>query len=264
MPVVDSPELDGSEAPVIAEAETIRVLEAIAETYSAPEAHMVAVAQPASRSYRFALLAAAIALGAGGGSYLGIRRVRRLSPYRLASCAAEVGGYPRSRDGHADAFRRSSCAENQRRCFVAHCRREFGKLGDRLDNLERAQVDPAGKLARLVEAVDRLDKRLAAMPEITGSIAARPAPGAAMLEPVPMAPIPLPPPDADMSGHVLDGWLVQDVRNGRALIENRYGRVFVVGSGSLLPGIGRVEAVERQRGEWVVVTQRGVITSRVR
>ena len=54
---------------------------------------------------------------------------------------------------------------------------------------------------------------------------------------------------------------MQDVRNGRAMVESRYGGVFVVGSGSFLPGLGRVEAVKRQDGEWVVVTARGLITS---
>jgi hypothetical protein len=37
--------------------------------------------------------------------------------------------------------------------------------------------------------------------------------------------------------------------------------VFVVGTGGSLPGLGRVEAIKRQDGQWVVVTARGTITS---
>jgi hypothetical protein len=54
---------------------------------------------------------------------------------------------------------------------------------------------------------------------------------------------------------------VRDVRNGRALVESRYGTVFVAAAGANLPGLGRVEAVRRRDGEWVVVTAKGIITS---
>ncbi len=43
---------------------------------------------------------------------------------------------------------------------------------------------------------------------------------------------------------------MQDVHGGRALVESRYGGVFEVGAGSFLPGLGRVEAVKRQDGQW--------------
>jgi len=54
---------------------------------------------------------------------------------------------------------------------------------------------------------------------------------------------------------------VQDVRGGRALVESRYGAVFEVGPGSVLPGLGRVEIIKRQDGQWIVVTARGLISS---
>jgi hypothetical protein len=64
-----------------------------------------------------------------------------------------------------------------------------------------------------------------------------------------------------VTGPILNDWVVQDVHNGRALIESRYGAEFFVASGSVLPGLGKVEAVKRQNGQWVVVTTKGVITS---
>ena len=60
---------------------------------------------------------------------------------------------------------------------------------------------------------------------------------------------------------ILQDWVVQDVQNGRALVESRYGGMFDVGAGSMLPGVGRVDAIKRQDGQWLVLTERGTITS---
>jgi hypothetical protein len=51
------------------------------------------------------------------------------------------------------------------------------------------------------------------------------------------------------------------VQDGRALVESRYGGVFDVGAGSILPGLGRVDTIKRQDGHWVVLTARGTIMS---
>jgi hypothetical protein len=64
-----------------------------------------------------------------------------------------------------------------------------------------------------------------------------------------------------MATRVLEDWIVQDVRGGRALVESRYGAIFAVTEGTVLPGLGRVETVKRQDGQWLVVTARGTITS---
>ena len=61
---------------------------------------------------------------------------------------------------------------------------QFTKISDRLDALERAQTDPSGKLAHLADAVDRLEKRIGAAPETTGSIPAS-QPAAATATPAP-------------------------------------------------------------------------------
>ena len=60
---------------------------------------------------------------------------------------------------------------------------------------------------------------------------------------------------------VLHDWIVQDVRNGRAMIETRFGSMFLVSSGGMLPGLGRVGEIKRQNGAWIVVTERGLISS---
>jgi hypothetical protein len=51
------------------------------------------------------------------------------------------------------------------------------------------------------------------------------------------------------------------VGNGSATVEGRQG-VFEVFAGDPLPGVGRVDAIRRQDGQWVVVTSRGLIVAR--
>jgi hypothetical protein len=67
--------------------------------------------------------------------------------------------------------------------------------------------------------------------------------------------------EAKSSEKVLPDWIVREARGGRALVENRYGGMFDIATGSVLPGLGRVESVKRQDGQWVVVTAHGVIFS---
>ena len=204
-----------------------------------------------SPSIRFALLAASIALagvaGSLGGSLIASEVMRRppveavpkLADTRdvvqaLKTQLAELAALKASLDG---ANRTAST--------------QLAKISDRLDALERAQTDPSGKLAHLADAVDRLEKRMGAAPETTGSIPANQQTAATTTAA----------PDTNVAGPVLNDWVVQEVHNGRALIESRYGAEFFVASGSVLPGLGKVEAVKRQNGQWVVVTTKGIITS---
>jgi len=59
----------------------------------------------------------------------------------------------------------------------------------------------------------------------------------------------------------VEGWILRDVANGSALIESR-GGMYEVYAGDPLPGLGRVDAIRRQDGRWVVVTSKGLIVSR--
>jgi hypothetical protein len=128
---------------------------------------------------------------------------------------------------------------------------QFAKLTDRLDRIEHAQIEPTLKLGRIAETVDRLEKREMAAPETTGSIAN----SAANSQTASVAP-------SRPSDKVLRDWIIQDAQVNRALVASRYGGVFEVRPGSMLPGLGRVEAIKRQDGQWIVVTARGVITER--
>jgi hypothetical protein len=262
LPVVDAPSLDGEqdEAPAAEPAVALfkpeagkRIVATVSDTISddAEEAAPIAfAAAPQPHSFRFALLAASIALIAGLGAFVGTLAASHLTRHDVADAQ---GARTADARGVLQGLKSQLAELNAMKASLDTANRganaQFAKISDRLASLEHQQADPATKLQRLAEAVDRLDKRAAAAPDITGSIAkpAEPAPAAA------------PPPAA--TAHVLNDWIVRDVRNGRALVESRYGGLFVVGSGASLPGVGRVESVRRQDGAWLVVTAKGTITS---
>jgi hypothetical protein len=123
---------------------------------------------------------------------------------------------------------------------------QSAKIVERIEKVEKSQAEPAAKLAKLSEAVDKLRAPAAAStataaPETTGSI-----------KPVAAQPNRLP---------VVEGWVLREVYDGTATVVGRAG-IFDVIPGDPLPGVGRVDAIRRQDGRWVVVTSRGLIVAR--
>jgi hypothetical protein len=59
----------------------------------------------------------------------------------------------------------------------------------------------------------------------------------------------------------VEGWELRDVAYGGALIASRRG-VYEVYPGDAVRGLGRVEAIRKQDGRWVVVTSKGLIVAR--
>jgi hypothetical protein len=129
---------------------------------------------------------------------------------------------------------------------------QFAKVTDRIEKVEKAQAEPAAKLAKISETLDKLRVATATPPaassakDITGSI---PKPASTSGKP-----------EANRLPTV-QGWNLRDVSNGSALVEGRDG-LYEVYAGDPLPGLGRVDAIRRQDGHWVVVTTRGLIVSR--
>ena len=200
-------------------------------------------AQP--RSWRFALLAATIALAAGVGSFVGSLTgagVGRLLPEAAPSAnTADAGSILRALKSELAEL---SAMKSNLDGSVRNANTQFVAIAERLDRVERAATNPAAQLAHIADAVDRLNK-INAAPETTGSI----------------APMTTPPAEPKIVDRIVEDWVVQDVHGDRALVEGRNGSLFEVSAGSILPGVGRVEAVKRQDGQWVVVTARGLITS---
>jgi uncharacterized low-complexity protein len=144
-------------------------------------------------------------------------------------------------------------------------------LGERFEQIEREQN------ARIASLTAQLDRRAAAPaaaaakaePTQTGSIAEAPRSADAKaaepkvteakladakpVEPKMKTAAPEKPP-------VIDAWALRDVYDGTAILENRRRRLVEVAPGDMLPGVGRVEGVERHGREWVVVTRQGLVT----
>jgi hypothetical protein len=141
---------------------------------------------------------------------------------------------------------------------------QLNKASDRLDKVEKAQAEPAAKLAKLSETVDKLRAAQpttaaaapAAAKDITGSI---PQQVAAVTPPASAQAAPPKPEVARLP--TVDGWILRDVANGSALIESRRG-MYEVYAGDPIPGLGRVDAIRKQDGRWVVVTSKGLIVAR--
>ncbi len=142
------------------------------------------------------------------------------------------------------------------------------KASDRLDRIEKAQAEPAAKLAKLAEAVEKLKVAhaapapapVAAAPaatkDVTGSISP-PATAAAAV------PLPAPKPEKPEVARLptVEGWVLREVAHGGALIEGRQG-IYEVYAGDPVPGLGRVDAIRKQDGRWVVVTSKGLVVAR--
>jgi hypothetical protein len=125
------------------------------------------------------------------------------------------------------------------------------RTGEQIDRVEAAIREPAGKIAALGDRLDRMEKQFAALaaPKLTTA-------AATAAEPVQTASVPAKPAERDTP---VEGWVLHEVYDGIALIEGRRGRFIEVGRGDTVPGVGRVESIERRAKRWVVVTNRGVI-----
>lgn len=245
-----------------------------------------------------AAVAGASKTGAAPAAAPSRRGIRLGANGRLAaaSAVALIGGLAL---GLAAAPREESgAALAQVRADLSAARTESIRLAQDIDRLARATMAlrETSEAARgesktlassLSERIGRteqaLDKRLANLSEtmartereqgerIVGMIAQlekKPQPAAAVtpvkLEAKPETRAPEPTqtgslPDKPKT-ETLDGWALRDVYDGVAILEDRRRRLVEVGRGDAVPGIGRVEAIERRGRQWVVVTRQGVIT----
>jgi hypothetical protein len=203
------------------------------------------------RPLRLAMMAIPLAAAAAFGSFVGSLSATGLTQFwpRVAPSSSNVAA------SDAQAPNAELAALSALKTYVESAARDannqLAKLVDRLDRIERAQAEPNAKLARVAETVDRLEKErksviaaaalAAAGPETTGTVPNGPS--------------------APAEAKILPNWILHGVRGNRALVENRYGDIFEIRADSTLPGLGRVEGIKRQDGQWVVVTARGLITS---
>jgi hypothetical protein len=118
---------------------------------------------------------------------------------------------------------------------------QFTRINERVERIDRTQAEPVAKLTKAIEAFER---RGDPAKEATGSI-------------TPPHPVAGQPPKQP---GIVEGWILRDVERGTALIEGRMGMI-EVDTGDVVPGLGRIEAIRKQDGRWVVVTSRGLIVA---
>ena len=217
-------------------------------TASKPGAEQAA--KPAG-TRRFGAMAAVIALATVAGGGLATAGLGHLTSPAAASAKDTAAKETAAKDALDASIARidgeiaalkSSIDQTARNGTV-----QFSKASERIEKVEKAQAEPIARLNKLSETVDKLRAPqttvAAATParEVTGSVT--PAAAAA----APAAPRPevgrLP---------VVDGWALREGRGG----------IYEVYAGDPVPGLGRVDAIRKQDGRWVVVTSKGLIVSR--
>jgi hypothetical protein len=259
--------------------------EAKAETKSEPKPGKLIVMAPAERSWgreefaphvkadepretggkrRLSAMAAVVAIAASVGAISGALATAGMmhfaspAPAQVADTSALESSVARI---DADVVALKANVEHTSKTGLG----QFNRTNDRLDKLEKAQAEPMAKIAKLSETVDKLRatppaapaQAAAAVParETTGSIAPTQVATAAA------APAPAAPKTEVGRLPTVEGWVLRDVSNGGALIEGR-GGLYEVYAGDPIPGVGRVDAIRRQDGRWVVVTSKGLIVAR--
>jgi hypothetical protein len=221
LPMVLSPKLGAGEDETVEE-----------PTEEEPTAEAAAAAPSSSQSTRFLQLAATVAFIAAFSSFVGAVSGTAFSRfYSLNTTSTPVA------QASADAT------------ALQQMRAELAALKTEVDATMRGTN---GQYSKIADRLERIDQHFASAGDVTGSIASSASTNSST------APEPVQPKIAD---RILQDWQVREVQNGRALIESRFGGIFDVGAGSVLPGVGRVDSIKRQDGQWIVLTARGTITS---
>jgi len=228
-----------------------------------------AQAEAPSGKRRFGAMAAVVALATVAGALGGALATAGIGKLMAEEPAAQAS----AKDGALEAaVARIDADITALKASIEHTAKagatQFTKANDRLDKVEKAQAEPAAKLAKLSETVDKLRAAQASVTttaaaatstkekDVTGSIPQQAAAAAAP------TPAPAAPPKPEVARlPTVEGWVLRDVANGSALIESRRG-MYEVYAGDPIPGLGRVDAIRKQDGRWVVVTSKGLIVAR--
>jgi hypothetical protein len=238
-----APDMGGIDAPQIERARAAEQFEDLkpgSQSDAAPASQDITPLPPpaagrASRKFsKFSLLAAAVVLAAAFGATAGVLAASGLA--RLAGEAATA---------EAPAALQTA---------IAQLRSEIAALKAGVDTANRSTN---AQVTKLVERLDRAERAQAGTNK-TDAAFPRDTTGSVTLPSAAAAPVP---PAAVPSSGIVAGWAVRDVYRGVAMLQSRAGGMVEVEPGDVLPGLGRIEAIRRQDGRWVVITSKGMITS---
>lgn len=278
-PTIDAPKVEAMKPDTPRETGKVLIMSPPTRTWQEePQAStQSATVEAAPNKHRFAAMAAVVTLATIAGAIGGALATAGLT--HVADAAATTSG----NSAFDTAIARIDADIMALKAGLEHTSKmgtsQFNKTSDRLDKIEKAQAEPATKLAKLSEAVDKLRATQAAAPAAPAALAtvaaAAAAPSAAAKDvtgtvttpsgaaaiPAPAASPVAPPKTETARLPTVDGWVLRDVGHGGALIEGRNG-LYEVYTGDPVPGLGRVDAIRKQDGRWVVVTSRGLVVSR--
>lgn len=215
---------------------------------------------------------------------------------RLMSAKVETLRAEIERTRYSDDARALKKSVDALRSGLDHSKSEtamaLGQMAQKLDRLQREPSAP--KLTQIAERLERMERRTAVSNDVTGSISRSPSTTVAVATPLPIAkpaglshttskpsePSATPVRTAGLPGpktvseseettaapepkpqpKIIPGLVLRDVQGGVAIVEGR-GGIFGIARGDFIPGVGRIEGIERHGREMVVVTSRGLITS---
>lgn len=150
---------------------------------------------------------------------------------------------------------------------------DWAKLEQKIEALAAALRKPDVTSSALEARLDRMESQImTTLADLSAKSAAAPAAAPAAAAPVaPPAPAlteaairepePPAPPVKSARNEPVDGWILREVYDGAALVEGRNRRLYEVAPGGMVPGVGRVESIERRGRSWVVLTDKGFIGS---
>jgi hypothetical protein len=244
---------------------------------------------------RFAGMAAILALATLAGAVSGALATIGVSHFVMTADAANTAG---SNQVLEESVSRIDADITAIKAGLDHAAKtaqgQLSKTNDRLDKIEKAQAEPTSKIAKMSEALDKLRAAQAAVPasavgstsvaakdirekdatrelkdtrekdtrEATGSVT-QATTNVASASPMASVPLPTPAPPKTEVARLpkVEGWVLRDVNRGGALIEGRQG-LYEVYAGDPVPGLGKVDAIRKQDGRWVVVTTKGLVMAR--
>jgi hypothetical protein len=222
LPKIETPRIESPEIP--ADGRVVSIAGAIKDKLAA---------RP--RTSRYAVLAASITIAAALGSVVGaLAGAAWMRPAPETSAAPTINANALNKtlaQLSADVTSLKTALDTSSKATST----QLSRINERVERAEKPQTEAAQKAARLSDTA----KSSAQLPmDVTGSIVEK----------------------QQVRPPIVEGWVIRDIFDGRAMVESRYG-IFEVSPGAPLPGVGKVEAIRRQDGRWVVVTPKGLIVS---
>ncbi|MGE0563302.1 MAG: hypothetical protein AB7O50_02190 [Pseudolabrys sp.] len=191
------------------------------------------------------------------------RRATNAAAIVIAACIGAIAGALTMQGFSPNAPKQEIASVSERQAMqksIALLAKEVSALKSNIDTASKSSQTQAAKTAARIDsakpAADKRDDNV-----VTGSInapaSALPNAIAAATAATITAPLPIPQPRPQL----VQGWSVHLAPDGVVLAEQRGGDLYQIAPGVPLPGLGRVEAINRDGGRIEVVTTKGLITS---